>query len=45
MVYDHNPFAELFHILQIVGGEQNGCALLAVDVTDELADAFLGDYI
>ena len=45
VVDDQDPVAEPFDILEVVRREDDGRAVFAVDVADELADALFGDHV
>ena len=44
-VDDDHPLAQLLDVAQVVGGEDDGGALVAVLLPDELADALLDDQV
>ena len=45
VVNDHDAAAELFDVVEIVSGEKDGGAELAVDGAEELADVIFGDDV
>jgi hypothetical protein len=45
LVNDHHSLAQLFHVREVVRGQNDRHVTLAVDVPDELADALFGDHV